>query len=54
MLKLVAKILKFFATLNVFKVPTKLFYWLDKIIFRSVSSKIWDPSAKSFFLCALL
>jgi len=29
--------------------PTKLFWWSDKIIFRSVSSKISRPSAKSFF-----
>jgi len=50
--KLVAKISKFFAALLIiFKVPTKLFGWSSKIIFRSVSSKILDPSAKSFFPC---
>jgi len=49
MLKLIAKISKFSAALLiVFKVP-KLFRWSNKIIFRSVSSKILDPSAKSFF-----
>jgi len=33
----------------IFKVLTKLFWWFNKIIFRSVSSKILDLSAKSFF-----
>jgi len=32
-----------------FKVPTKLFWWFNKIIFRYVSSKILALSAKSFF-----
>jgi len=50
MLKLVARISKFFATLYTFKVPTQLF-WSNKIIFRSVFNKILDPSAKSFFPC---
>jgi len=51
MLKLIARISKFSAALLiVFKVP-KLFRWSNKIIFRSVSSKILDPSAKSFFPC---
>jgi len=40
----------FFATLLIiFKVPTKLFWWSNKIIFRSVCSKILDSSTKSFF-----
>jgi len=44
----------FFATLLIiFKVPTKLFWWSNKIIFRSVSSKILDLSAKSFFSCRI-
>jgi len=33
----------------IFKVPTKLFWWSNKIIFWSVSSKILDLSVKSFF-----
>jgi len=38
MLKLVARISKFFAALLIiFKVPTKLFWWFNKIIFRSIS-----------------
>jgi len=43
-LKLIAKISKFFAALLViFKVPTKLFYWSNKIRFKTISSKILDP-----------
>jgi len=39
--KLVARVPKFFATLLIiFKIPTKLFWCSNKIIFRSVSSKI--------------
>jgi len=41
MFKPVAGILKFFAALFViFRVSTKLFWWSNKIIFRSASSKI--------------
>jgi len=40
-LKPVARISKFFAALSIiFKVSTKLFWWFNKIIFRSVSRKI--------------
>jgi len=39
-LKLVARVSTFFALLIIFKVLTKLFWWSNKIIFRSVSSKI--------------
>jgi len=43
MLKSITRISKFFAALLIiFKVPTKLFWWFDKIIFRSVSNKILD------------
>jgi len=38
---------------TIFKVSTKLFWWVNKIIFRSISSKIWDLSAKSFFPCTI-
>jgi len=39
MLELVARLSKFFAALlNIFKLPTKLFWRSNKIIFRSVSS----------------
>jgi len=52
MFKPVAGILKFFAALLViFRVSTKLFWWPNKIIFRSAFSKILDSSAKSFFPC---
>jgi len=52
MLKLVARISKFFgALLIIFKVTTKLFWWSNKIIFRFVFSKIL---AKSFFLCTII
>jgi len=48
MLKLVAKISKLFVVLLIiFKVSTKLFWWSNKIIFKS--RKISNPSAKSFF-----
>jgi len=39
MLELVARISKFFAALLIiFNFPTKLFWWSNKIIFRSVFS----------------
>jgi len=38
--------------LIIFKVPIKLFRRSNKIIFQSVSSKILDLSAKSFFPCS--
>jgi len=47
MLELVARIAKFFeALLIIFKTLTKLFGWSNKIIFKSVSSKILDSLAK--------
>jgi len=49
--KLIARISKFFAALFIiFEVSTKLFWRSNKISFRSVSSKILDPSARSLFL----
>jgi len=39
------------ALLIIFKIPTKLLWWFNKIIFRSISSKILNPSVKSFFPC---
>jgi len=52
MLKLITRISKFFATLHIiFKIPAKLFCWSNQIIFRFVSSKILDLSAKLFFPC---
>jgi len=40
MLKLVARISKFFVALIIFQISTKWFWWSNRIIFRSVSSKI--------------
>jgi len=46
MLKLVAKILKYFAALLII---FKMIWWSNKIIFRFVFSK--DSSTKLFFMC---
>jgi len=41
-----ARISKFFAAVLIIKIPTKLFWWPNEIIFWSVSSKILNPLAK--------
>jgi len=55
MLKLDARISKFFTALVIiFKVLTKLFWWSNKIVFRSVSSKILAKSFSKIFPCIIL
>jgi len=50
-LKLIARMSKFFAALLI--ISNKIILLVQQIIFRSVSSKILDASAKSFFSCMI-